>query len=111
MAEWAIEVMAPGRYAVELQCTVAESDAGARIRVSAAGSSTEGTTQAFPGRKISLPHRDRSEYSTYVDQTWHYQSLGTFTLAPGSATLRVESLTMPGKAVMDLKSVRLTRER
>ena len=111
MAEWAIEVMAPGRYAVELQCTVAESDAGARIRVSAAGSSTEGTTQAFPGRKIPLPHRDRSEHSTYVDQTWHYQSLGTFTLAPGSATIRVESLTMPGKAVMDLKSVRLTRER
>jgi arylsulfatase A len=111
MAEWAIEVMAPGRYAVELQCTVAESDAGARIRVSAAGSSTEGTTRAFPGRQIPLPHRDRKEQNPLVDRTWHYQALGTLTLPAGSATLRVESRTMPGQAVMELKSVRLTRER
>ncbi len=107
--EWPIEVVTPGEYTVELICSVTESDAGARIRVSAGGALVESQTRPFASTAIPRPHRVAQGLETYVDRSWDQQKVGTLTLPAGSATLTIQALSIPGTAVMDLKGIKLTR--
>jgi arylsulfatase A-like enzyme len=106
-AEWSIEVATPGDYEIELICTVAPGDAGARVRVSAAGSSTEMETTEFAARPIALPHRDAVEHDRMLEQTWGRQRAGTLTLPAGSTTLAIKAVSIPGREVMQLKGITL----
>ena len=106
-AAWSVEVVTPGEYAVELLCNVREEDAGARIRVSAAGSSAEAVTRPFPGERIVPPNRDRREDASMYLRTWDRLFVGTLKLRAGSTTLAVEALAIPGREAMTLNGVTL----
>ncbi|MCX6836444.1 MAG: hypothetical protein NTX35_01360, partial [Verrucomicrobia bacterium] len=56
--------------------------------------------------EIPLPHRDEAGKSRYRYREWTHLKLGTLYLKPGSATLTLEALSLPG---IDLKHVKLTR--
>ena len=70
-AAWSVEVVTPGEYAVELLCNVREEDAGARIRVSAAGSSGKPSRGPSPARGLSRPTGTAEKTPAC---TWHLGS-------------------------------------
>ncbi len=107
--QWAVDVVTPGEYLVDLICSVSRPDAGARIRVSGGGSSAEALTRPFDSATIPRPHRVAEEHELYMDRTWDRQRIGILTLPAGSTMLTVEALAIPGNAAMDLKGITLTK--
>jgi hypothetical protein len=59
--------------------------------------------------ELTLPHRDPLGRTKYQERAWPTLSLGTLHLPQGPVRLTIESLTMPGGQVMDLKHVELER--
>lgn len=107
-AEWKLDVLRAGNYAVSLSCLCRETDAGARIRVKAGASTVETITRATP---IALaPSPDRVAREEVYEMEWHQLSVGELTLPKGETTLSIEALTKPGDEVMQLKAVYLKRE-
>ena len=97
-----------GKYEVTLMYTCPQSDVGANIRVEAGGKSVEGVlTRAHDPAPIPSP--DRVPRGEVYEKVWAPLTLGTLALEKGRTQLVVKALTRPGKAVMELKAVRLRR--
>jgi arylsulfatase A len=88
--EWKIDVVRAGRYEVELTYGCPPADAGGRFRLTAGGASLEGATQAGGGENV------------YVRR-----SAGFIELPKGPAVLRMEAVSIPGRALMELHELRL----
>jgi arylsulfatase A-like enzyme len=87
-AEWEFEVMAPGRYEVEIQQGCGQGSGGAEVAVTVRGET----------------------FSFTVQETGHFQqmilrTIGEVDLTAGKHTLAVKPQTKPGTAVMDLRRV------
>lgn len=106
-AEWELDVVRGGRYAISLEYLCPQADAGSRVQVSAAGTATAATVRATTGRQIRSP--DRVPRTEVYEMEWATLPAGVLTLPQGRTKLTVRALTMPGNAVMDLKSVALKR--
>jgi len=106
-AEWELDVARGGRYAISLEYLCPQADAGARVQVSAAGTATATTVRATTRRQIKSP--DRVPRTEVYEMDWATLPAGVLTLPQGRTKLTVRALTMPGNAVMDLKSVALKR--
>lgn len=104
-----IDVVKPGDYEIELACSCPSEDSGSRIRLSIGGQSLEATVPAAPGSEIKLPHRDEAGNTKYRNREWQTLKLGTVKLRKGPAKLTLESLSLPGSQVIDLKHVKLLR--
>jgi arylsulfatase A len=104
---WELDVVAAGDYEVTLEYLCPEDEAGARVRVSAGGSTEAVTVEATPIRQVPSP--DRVPRKEVYEMEWETLSLGRLALPRGLTTLTVETLDNPGGRVMDLKSVRLKR--
>ena len=105
---WDVDVVRAGKYEVTLMYTCPESDVGANIRVDAGGRSVEGAlTRAHDPAPIPSP--DRVPRGEVYEKVWAPLTLGTLALEKGRTQLVVKALTRPGKAVMELKAVRLRR--
>jgi arylsulfatase A len=103
---WDVDVVRAGKYEVTLMYTCPESDVGARIRAEARGESVEGVlTRAHDPAPIPSP--DRVPRGEVYEKVWAPLMLGTLALEKGRTNLTVKALTRPGKAVMELKAVRL----
>ncbi len=105
--EWDIEVARGGRYAVSLQYLSPKAAAGARVEISAKGSTTAVTVQATNGQQVNSP--DRVPRTEVYEMNWATLPVGVLTLPQGQTKLTLRALTKPGEAVMDLKSVTLRR--
>ncbi len=106
--QWQLDVVNAGDYGVSLSYLCRESDAGARIRINAGGSTSEAVTRATPMVLVSSP--DRVPREEVYEMQWHTLAAGKLTLPKGKTTLTVDALTKPGEEVMQLKSVNLKRE-
>jgi len=104
-----LEVAAAGDYEVRLAVACPPADAGARIRVQAGEAAVEAVVPAAEAPELPLPHRDPLGTTKYRERAWPTLTLGTLHLPPGPVRLTIESLTMPGGQVMDLKHVELER--
>ncbi len=105
--EWELDAVRGGRYAVSLQYLCPEADAGARVQISVAGSTTEATLRKTSGQQIQSP--DRVPRTEVYEMDWATLQAGVVTLPRGRARLTLRALTKPGQAVMELKSVALRR--
>jgi arylsulfatase A-like enzyme len=104
-----VDVVAAGRYDIELAVACPPVDAGSRVRLHAAGQSLDIVIPAAPAADIPLPHRDADGKTRYRNREWLVVKLGAIDLPIGHTNLTLEPLAMPGAQVMDLKHVRLSR--
>ncbi|MCW0218741.1 MAG: arylsulfatase [Prosthecobacter sp.] len=106
-----LDAVKAGDYEVEIAYDCPEEDAGSIISVTAGESSLDGTVEAAPIQDIQLPHRDEKGKARYRNREWATLKLGTLKLTQGPVKLTLEALSMPGAQVMDLKHVRLLRQK
>jgi arylsulfatase A len=105
---WELDVAREGRFAVTLLYTCPEKDAGAKVRVEAAGAVTEtGGVRAHD--PAPLPSPDRVPRGEVFEKEWAALELGALALPNGRARLAVRALEKPGAQVMELKALRLRR--
>jgi hypothetical protein len=105
---WDIEVATAGDYAVEIQYTCLEGDAGSTIELSFKDSKLKGTVA--PGwnpplytNQDTLPRHGESQMKEF-----HPLNPGVMRLAKGRAMLTLRALEIPGKSVMDMRQIVLT---
>jgi arylsulfatase A-like enzyme len=104
-----LDVAAAGDYEVRIALGCPPADAGSRIRVQAGEAAVEAVVPVAEAPELPLPHRDPLGKTKYRERDWPTLTLGTLHLPPGPVRLTIESLTMPGGQVMDLKHVELER--
>jgi hypothetical protein len=105
---WDIEVATAGDYAVEIQYTCLEGDAGSTIELSFKDSKLKGTVA--PGwnpplytNQDTLPRHGESQMKEF-----HPLNPGVMRLAKGRGMLTLRALEIPGKSVMDMRQIVLT---
>ncbi len=103
-----IEVQTAGSYVIELSYACPLEDAGSRLRIRIDGKSIETTIPSAPAQELLLAHRDEKGKTTYRNRHWTTIKVGAINLSEGPAKLILESLSLPGKQVIDLKDVRMT---
>ncbi len=105
---WEIDVARPGRYSVTLLYTCPEADVGSRIRIEAGGRSLEAVL-ARAHDPAPVPSPDRVPRGEVFEKAWGELHAGTLELEKGRTRLAVRAVARPGRAVMELKGVRLGR--
>ena len=106
-----LDVVNAGDYQVEIAYDCPEEDAGSIISITSGESNLDGTVEVAPIHDIPLPHRDEKGKARYRNREWATLKLGTLKLPQGPVKLTLEALSMPGAQVMDLKHVRLLRQK
>jgi arylsulfatase A len=105
---WDLDVVRPGRYEVTVLYTCPEPDTGSKLQVEVGGQRLEGVLrQAHDPTPIPSP--DRVPRGEVYEKVWAPFALGAVPLDKGRTRLVLKALTKPGKAVMDVKAVRLLR--
>ena len=103
---WEVDVVRGGRYEITLMYVCPEEDVGAKVCVEVGGKRVEGVIQK-PHDPDPIPSPDRVPRGEVYEKVWAPLTLGEVTLRKGRTRLYVRALTKPGKAVVDLKSVRV----
>lgn len=105
---WEVDVVRAGRYEITLMYTCPEPDVGAQLLVEVGGQRIEGVIEKAHDPD-PLPSPDRVKRKEVYEKVWAPLTLGTVTIPKGRTRLYVKALTRPGKAVMDLKAVRVRK--
>ena len=87
-ADWEFDVLAAGKYEVEITQGCGKGSGGAQVAVEVAGATLKFTVQ------------DTGNFQNFIQRT-----IGTVQLPAGKTTLAVKPQTKPGGAVMDLRRV------
>ncbi|MEQ1828602.1 MAG: hypothetical protein ABL921_21755, partial [Pirellula sp.] len=95
------------RLVREIALACPPADSGSRLRISVGNNSFEIIVPAAPAPEIPLPHRDEEGKARYSNREWTLVKAGTLKIPKGPAKLTLESLTMSGTQVLDLKHVKL----
>jgi arylsulfatase A-like enzyme len=106
---WDIEVATAGMFSVELLYTCPETDAGSTIELSFEGAKLTGKVQPawdppLYTNQDTIPRRHGESQM----KDFHVLALGNIHLDNGRGPLKLRALQIPGKSVMDLRSVALT---
>jgi hypothetical protein len=106
---WDIEVATTGDYAVEIQYTCPEADAGSLVQLSFGGKKLEG--KVTPGWDPPLyTNQDTIQRPAAESKMKEFRplNLGTIHLEKGRGLLTLKALEIPGKSVMEVRAVNLT---
>ena len=106
---WDVEVATSGRYEVVLNYTCAPEDVGATVELGFLGNQLAGkVTEAHDPPLRGVEHdRVFRNHESYV-KDFKALNLGTITLERGRGPLTLRALDIPGKHVIDLRSIQLT---
>lgn len=91
-AGWKLDVVVAGRYRVELSYGCSPEDAGGRYRIDLGGERIEGRVESTSNRNV-----------------FEWRAAGEVTLGRGPVALRVVVADAPGRDLMTLNKVRLTK--
>jgi hypothetical protein len=101
---WTVDVLEPGRYAVELWYTCPLADAGATVTLSGGGGTVTGTIA--PGWDPPLNTADDRiprGHGESFSKDFKPLALGTITLEKGPTTLVLRATNIPGRSVADVR--------
>jgi arylsulfatase A-like enzyme len=106
---WDIEVATAGKYEAVLYYTCPAADTGSAVELSFLGSQVQGKVSEANDPPLRGAEHDRvpRQGESYV-KDFKPLRLGTFELPKGRGLLTLRALSVPGKQVMDLRSVVLT---
>ena len=105
---WEVEVVRPGQYEITLMYVCPKQDIGARLRVEIGGKYLDGQIKNAHDPQ-PIPSPDRVPRKEVYEKVWAPLKLGTVTLQKGRTRFCVKALTKPGRTVMDLKAVHISR--
>ena len=105
---WEIEVVQPGRYEITLMYVCPKQDIGAKLHVEIGGKYLDGQIKNAHDPQ-PIPSPDRVPRKEVYEKVWAPLKLGTVTLQKGRTRFCVKALTKPGRTVMDLKAVHISR--
>ena len=107
---WPADVVESGDYEVTVFYTCREGDEGAQIRLTSGQASTKAATII---KAFDPPFYDKSIERVAESHYWVKEfmplSLGVLRLQSGEQTLKLEAPKIPGKAAIDVHSIRLVR--
>ena len=96
-----------GAYDVSLEYLCPENEAGARVRLSAAGSEATATVAGTAIRQVPSP--DRVPRKEVYEMEWEQLPVGSLELPRGHVRLSLRAVENTRGRVMDLIAVRLER--
>jgi arylsulfatase A-like enzyme len=106
---WDVEVATTGRYEAVIYSTCAAADVGATIELSLGNQRIEHrVTEAFDPPLYGAEHDRVPRVGESLMKEWKPLRLGTLTLERGRGPLTLRALDVPGKHVIDVRSVMLT---
>ena len=107
---WDVEVVKPGRYEAAVWYTCAKADLGSTVELSLNGRSLKGRVLEEYDPPLRGTEHDRvpRRGESYV-KDFRPLRLGAIDLPAGRGELTLRALDMPGKRVMDVRRVVLTR--
>lgn len=109
---WPLEVGQAGRYAVEVHYTCPQGETGSRVQVSCGEQKAAATVERAFDPPLVGAEQDRvprKDGESYVKE-FRPLRLGVLRLEPGPAVLALQALEIPGRQVMDVRRVVLTRQ-
>jgi hypothetical protein len=106
---WNVEVATPGRYEAIVNYTCPAADVGSVVALSGNGGSASATVNEpnDPPLRGAEHDRVRRAGESYV-KDFKPLRLGVLTLERGRGTLTLRAVRVPGRQVMDVRSVVLT---
>lgn len=107
---WSVEVHTPGTYAVALDYTCPEKDAGSTVEISMAAARLPVRIQPAWDPPL-LTHQDtlpRGIHGESPMKEFRTLQAGTIRLEAGPGQLEVQATHIPGESVMDLRRITLT---
>jgi hypothetical protein len=106
---WNVEVATPGKYEVDIYYTCPPADTGSTIELSLNGSRIQAKMSEPNDPPLRGAENDRvpRQGESYV-KDFKPLRLGTIELSRGPGLLTLRALTVPGKQVMDVRSIVLT---
>jgi arylsulfatase A-like enzyme len=106
---WDVEVATAGRYQVQIYSTCAAENVGATIELSLNGSRLQTKVTAAYDPPLHGAEHDRfSRGSESFVKDFQPLTMGTMSLSSGRGKLELRALEVPGKQVIDVRSVVLT---
>ena len=105
---WELDVAEAGAYDVSLEYLCPEDEAGARVRLSAAGSEATATVAGTAIRQVPSP--DRVPRKEVYEMEWEQLPVGSLELPRGHVRLSLRAVENTRGRVMDLMAVRLERK-
>ncbi len=106
---WRLDVASAGTYAFELIYTCAKGDEGSTLQLEIGDLHlTVELTESFTPEVTDLPDRVKPRAGP-PEQTWGKLDLGSLSLHAGETRMVLRALSMPGQAVTDVWSIRVTR--
>jgi hypothetical protein len=107
---WDVEVVAEGRYEVEVLYTCPKGDDGATVELSFGDAKVAGKVSPAHDPPLRGKEHDRvSRGAESFVKDFRPLRLGTVTLTKGRGPLTLRATDIPGKQVMDVREVTLTR--
>jgi arylsulfatase A-like enzyme len=108
---WPADVVVSGEYEATVFYTCQTGNEGCEIRLSSESSKTDGATVT---KAFDPPFYDKSIERMPESHYWVKEfmplPLGTLNLRAGEQTLKLEASRIPGKAAIDVHSIRLVRQ-
>jgi arylsulfatase A-like enzyme len=106
---WNVEVATAGRYEAVIYYTCLADDTGSAIELSLTGSRVQAKVSEANDPPLRGAENDRvpRQGESYV-KDFKPLRLGTFELKQGRGLLTLRALSVPGKQVMDVRSIMLT---
>ncbi len=106
---WDIEVPAAGRFRADAYYTCAEGDAGATVELRCGQHACQAQVAPAYDPPLTAAQRDRFPREEGDMKLFKPLPLGELTLESGRGELVLRALKIPGKSVMDLRLLELTR--
>jgi len=106
---WDVEVVSPVTYEVHLSYTTSQSDVNAVLELKA-GENTLVDTLKNAFNPDYIPSPDRIQRIEVYEKEWAQTYLGDISLQPGSQTLTLKALDIPGSQVAEVKNLVLVKK-
>ncbi len=104
-----VEVQGEGTFQAALYYTCPPADVGSLIRLSVNGNTVEARVAKGHDPPLTGMENDRVPRTESYEKDWAVLDMGPIKLEPGKGTLTLEALEIPGKTVLDLHWLTLTR--
>ena len=105
---WVVDVVSGGVYEIALMYCCPQESVGAKLRVEIGGKQVEGMIKKAHNPE-PLRRPDRVRIPNVIEKVWAPLAMGKVRLTKGKTRLCVRALSKPGKTVMDLKAVKVTK--
>ncbi len=105
---WNVKVIHQGFFNISIMYACSNENLGAKFRVEINDQTKDGIiTQAHDPRPLYSP--DRVKRGEVYEKTWANLKVGTLRLQPGKTKLILRAIKKPGKQMMDVKAVHVTK--